>query len=535
MILPPVMTTNGVETNRPVRSASVAWFACFALLLVTIQSTATAASDNFSKAVRQVLRDYVDVEPGDVGIVVGLVDEQGSRVIGYGISGSDNPEVDGDIVFEIGSITKTFTALLLQGMIERGEMKQDDPVAKHLPSSVKMPIHNRKEITLVHLATHTSGLPRDPDNLKPRSWANGLADYTTEDLYAFLAAHTLIRDPGVKYEYSNLGVGLLGHVIALKSGTNYESLVLNRICTPLGMESTRITLTPELKGRAAIGHDGFGKPTEDMVNPTLAGAGAIHSTVNDMLKYVSANLGLTESSLTALIQETHDTRLKNKNQDGAENQGLAWVSAGDLVWHAGGTSGFAAFAGFNKKQRRGIVVLSNSSAGRGVYSIVNLLMNSDWHPDKRPVFTYTKPSAPAPPPTFVKLNATALDAFAGRYQLASKQVFNITREQDHLILLPERRGGLELYPESETKLSCPLFQFEVAILKNERGQTIGVTTTCGERDFTGTALRISSRGTEAAFRKTTAWLLTGSGLLLLIAAVLVARRHREKSLRSCLR
>jgi hypothetical protein len=291
------------------------------------------------------------------------------------------------------------------------------------------------------------------------------------------------------------------------------------------MESTRITLTAELRARAATGHDGFGKPTEDMLNPTLPGAGAIRSTANDMLKYLAANLGLTESRLTPMMQKTHEPRLKIKGQDGAENQGLAWVSAGDLVWHTGGTSGFAAFAGFNKKQRRGIVVLSNSSAGRGVYSLVNLLLNSDWHSDKRPIFTRGKLSAPQPPPVFVKLDDAALNAFVGRYQLQSGQVFNITREQNHLILLPARRGGLELYPESETKLSCPLFQFEVTMLKDDKGRIIGVTTTCGESDFTGRALRIAEHGALRSYPKTPMWLLAGGSLLLLSAFAFMARRH----------
>lgn len=361
--------------------------------------------------------------------------------------------------------------------------------------------------------------------MKPRNWANGLADYTVEDLYAFLSTHTLIRDPGVEYEYSNLGVGLLGHLIALKVGTNYESLVVERICKPLGMESTRVTLTPESKVRTATGHDWFGTPVEDMVNPTLAGAGTIRSTANDMLKYLSANLGLTESPLTLLMQKTHETRLKIKSQDGAENQGLAWVSAGDLVWHAGGTSGFATFAGFNKKQRRGIVVLSNSSAGRGVYSIVNLLLNSDWHSDKRPTFAQAKPSTPPPLPVFVKLNETRLDAFVGRYRLPSGQVFNITREQDHLILLPERRGGLELHAESETKVSCPLFPFEVVLLKGDKGEVIGVTTACGEPDFTGKATRLSPHGALRSHPKTTVWFLVGCGLLLSFAFAAMARKH----------
>src|SRR5208282_6653258 len=121
-------------------------------------------------SIRAFLEQRIKVEKKDVGIVVGLVDEHGSSIVSYGkMDDGASPEVNGNTLFEIGSITKTFTALLLQDMIERGEMKLDDSVAKYLPQSVKMPTRNGKEITLLQLATHTSGLPLLPDNAGPKS------------------------------------------------------------------------------------------------------------------------------------------------------------------------------------------------------------------------------------------------------------------------------------------------------------------------------------------------------------------------------
>src|ERR1035437_7916502 len=209
--------------------------------------------------IRAFLEQGIEVEKKDVGMVVGLVDEHGSSIVSYGkMDDGASPEVNGNTLFEIGSITKTFTALLLQDMIERGEMKLDDPVVKYLPKPAKVATRNGKEITLLHLATHTSGLPRNPENLDPKRADNPLAEYTAEKLNVFLSGCKLTRQPGAKFEYSNLGSGLLGHVIALKAGTDYESLVADRICRPLKMESTRITLTPELKARIATGHNQFG-------------------------------------------------------------------------------------------------------------------------------------------------------------------------------------------------------------------------------------------------------------------------------------
>lgn len=230
----------------------------FTMLLSAFSVRATAK--DFTDAIHAFLEHRVDVEKRDVGIVVGIVDEHGSRVVSYGrMDNGTDEQVNGDTLFDIASITKPFTGLLLQDMIERGEMKLDDPVAKYLPKSVKMPARNGKEITLFHLATHTSGLPHIAPNLDPKRADQLFADYTVEELNAFLSGYQLTRDPGTKFEYSSLGMGLLGHVIALKARTNYESLVVDRICRPLNMDSTRITLTPELKSRFATGHNQFGE------------------------------------------------------------------------------------------------------------------------------------------------------------------------------------------------------------------------------------------------------------------------------------
>ncbi|MGD0655584.1 MAG: serine hydrolase domain-containing protein, partial [Thermoguttaceae bacterium] len=149
---------------------------CFTVLLLVFSFRATA--EDFTDAIHAFLQHRIEVEKRDVGIVVGIVDEHGSSIVSCGkLDNGTDQEVSGDTLFEIGSITKTFTGLLLQDMVERGEMKLDDPVAKYLPKSVKMPTRNGKEITLLQLATHTSGLPDGPDNLDPKRADNPYTDY----------------------------------------------------------------------------------------------------------------------------------------------------------------------------------------------------------------------------------------------------------------------------------------------------------------------------------------------------------------------
>lgn len=334
------------------------------------------AQDGFADddAIKSFLHD--NFAGKKVGMVVGLVDEHGQRVFGAGSldNGTGQP-VDGNTVFEIGSITKTFTALLLEDCVARGEMDLDDPVSKYLPEAVKMPSRGGKEITPLELATHTSGLPRDVRNVVSGNRSNPF-DYTPEQLYAFLSGYELTRDPGTKFEYSNLGMGLLGLAIARKSGKDFESLVVERICSPLGMNDTRATLTPELKTRLAIGHAESGNRAAnyDFRFGGMPGCGALRSTANDLLKYVSAQAGLTQSSLTPLMEKTHVIRWTNAPGEGDKlgNVAMPWLDSQqceqtgmDLLGHAGGTAGYSAFIGFDQQRHRGVVVLFNEQDGGG--------------------------------------------------------------------------------------------------------------------------------------------------------------------------
>ncbi len=351
-------------------------FVFFALLLLATQFLAMA-QNGFTDAEAEAIQAFLRENFGNTnaGMVIGLVDERGSRVLAAGkLDNGTRQEVDGDTVFEIGSVTKTFTTLLLQDMVERDEVRLDDPVAKYLPESVKVPARDGKQITLLNLAIHTAGLPRDPSNLTPTRGLpeNAFADYNVEKLYAFLSSFALDREPGSKFEYSNVGMALLGHILALKTGTNYEALVVERICRPLKMNSTRITLTPELQARLARGHDKLGKPAPNWDFQVYDGAGGLRSTANDLLKYVSAQAGITQSRLRPLAAKTHVIRHRNSPGtvgDMHGNTAMAWFDQEvyqppgmELLGHGGGTGGYSAFIGFDKKQRRGVAVLSNHTS-----------------------------------------------------------------------------------------------------------------------------------------------------------------------------
>ena len=222
------------------------------VVILILSNTLISYGQLPTDSIRSIIRKEVD-NKRSASIIVGIIDPNGRTIISYGKANEDSSQPpDGNTLYELGSITKVFTSILLADMVIKGELKLDDPISKFLPKSVKSPIRKGREITLLDLATQTSGLPRDPDNLDSKDPANPLADYTVEQMYAFISSYTLTRDIGARYQYSNYGVGLLGHILCLAAGTDYETLVKQRICEPLKMNNTVITISSKPGAHLAI-------------------------------------------------------------------------------------------------------------------------------------------------------------------------------------------------------------------------------------------------------------------------------------------
>lgn len=299
------------------------------------------------------------------GFAVGVIDGKKVSVLGYGrISKNSQEEPRGDTVYEIGSITKVFSSFILADLAQDGVVKLNDPIQLHLPPNVTAPRRSDQEILLSHLATHQSGLPRLPPNL-PHS-DDPYANYGVDRLYDFLNAHRLRREVGKNYEYSNLGMGLLGTLLERAAGMPFEQLVVSRIAEPLKMRDTRITLTDAMKARFAPPHDHKGKPSHNWHFQALAGAGALRSTVDDLLKFAAANLGQGSPRMTGVLASCHAVR-----QEVVPDRlrvGLAWhlspLRTGSqrwATWHNGATGGYASFLGFVKETGTAVVVLSNAT------------------------------------------------------------------------------------------------------------------------------------------------------------------------------
>jgi CubicO group peptidase (beta-lactamase class C family) len=403
-----------------------------------------------------ILKDRVDDARQAVGLVACWFDGGKHRIAAYGQPGHPKDRaLDGDTVFEIGSITKVFTALLLTEMVMRGEVALDDPVAKYLPASVTMPSRNGRQITLLDLATYTSGLPRMPDNM-PAGSVNPFATYTTDQLYAFLSTHALRFEPGTRYEYSNLGFGLLGDVLARRAGTSYEDLLVARVCTPLGLNDTRITLTDSMRQRLALGHANNLSPASNWDFPTLAGTGALRSTANDMMKFVRATcFAEAGAPLGPAIELLLKTRRPTNAAD--TKVGLGWflLTGNDdvVVSKDGMTGGYAAFVAFSTRLKSGAVVLSN--AANSVNDIGLHLAN--------PAFSI------AQYPPVVDVDPGVLASYEGVYRLSPKFTLTIRASSGRLFVRGTGQPEFELFPESNNRFFMRVVDAQGTFLRNKDG------------------------------------------------------------------
>jgi CubicO group peptidase (beta-lactamase class C family) len=440
--------------------------ACLSLFVAVAGQSAELGRAPSEAEIRQILVNRIDTQKQGVGIVVGVIDAKGRRITAYGSLGKgDKRPLDGDTVFEIGSITKVFTALLLTDMAQRGEVKLDDPISKYLPPSAKVPERAGHQITLVDLATHTSGLPRMPTNFRPKDPANPYADFTDQQLYSFLSSYELIRDIGVKFEYSNLGFGLLGQGLAQRAGTDYETLVNSRICGPLDMSSTQITLSPEMERRFAAGHSADLVTVSRWDIPTLAGAGALRSSANDLLKFLAANMGYTKTAL-APAMKTMLTVQRPTGQPFLE-AALGWTvdtrGGGEIIWKNGGTGGYRSFIGYAPRSGVGIVVLSNAESETGADDLGLHLLDARY-----PL------TIPAGSPREAAVDLKVLDRYVGYYELAPNFILSVTREADQLYVQATGQPRFAVYGKSDREFFYKVVDAQITFEGEAQGKASGL-------------------------------------------------------------
>lgn len=419
-------------------TCAIAVVAASAITLASAQAPSSSATVLGSDAdIHTILAERIEAIAGTedgVGMVVGVIGPQGRRIISYGhLNQADPRPLDGNTVFEIGSVTKAFTALLLADMVRKGEVALADPVEKYLPPDVKMPELGGHSITLADLATHTSGLPFMPDDV-PEFNESAAREYGSAQLYQFLGRCQLPRNARAHWDYSNLGYWLLGQALASRAGTDYGSLLRTRVTAPMQMTSTSITVSAKLRTRLAVGHNAILQPASPFsaasIYAAMPAAGGLVSSVNDLLKFLSVALGSERSPLTPTIASMLSTR---RLIDDETEQALGWVVIGkgdnQLVMHDGATWGYSSCVAWDPKMRIGVVVLSNQLAS--VSDIARHLL--------RPNFPLERPSLTKH--AEIDLDSAVLDGYAGEYEVKDEGIFRIARQNNFLeIQLPTSWG-----------------------------------------------------------------------------------------------
>ena len=298
------------------------------------------------------------------GIAIGVLHKSG-RVSTYcagTLEFGDGRPITEDTIFEIGSITKVFTATLAHLLEQRGELSLAGPLRVHLPDEVDIKVVDGNEITLWHLATHTSGLPRMPDN-PDDSQPNPHLGYTNAQLYKFLEVTGPQRAPG-QCEYSNIGMGLLGHVLELNQNASYQELAQQHLLEPLKMSSTSCVPRDADAGRVATAHGGLEPVGAWNLSGPFSGAGDLNSSIKDMMKFAQANVSDSDTQLHRSIRACHIPQVKNSSHG---DQGLGWqvnsTPGREVIWHNGQTGGFASYMGIQPDSGTAVVVLCNSNRG----------------------------------------------------------------------------------------------------------------------------------------------------------------------------
>ena len=323
------------------------------------------------------------------GISIGLIDENGTQFFNYGeIKKESGIEPTSDTLYEIGSMTKTFTAILTVQLQNEGLLSLDDPITKFLPEFVGSDFDKNK-ITLYHLITHTSGLVEVPLRDYPKNIIKLLLrttkgrifpprySYDTSDFLQDVSQLKLKNNPGTKFRYSNSGVGLVGKILERVTNSTYEELIKSRILNTLNMNNTTITISDNHKEKLATGYLYTGKEADPINIPAVMSAGSICSSVSDLLKFLKVNLGLEQSTLSSVLEYCKSTRIDpsfsffqkftSKLLIGVQSTeiGLGWIIGNlkniQVIQHSGGTEGFSTTMMMNLQEKTGIVVLSNAA------------------------------------------------------------------------------------------------------------------------------------------------------------------------------
>ena len=403
-------------------------------------------------------------------IAVAIVGE--TSATSFACSAESGPvELKEDSLFEIGSITKGLTGLLLADMVRKGEVKLDDPASLHARPGARLPTRGGRHITLRDLVTHTAGLPRLPPGFRPADWRNPYASFTEDDLYAALARTQLASDIGATSAYSNFGFMWLSEMLARRAGKPFAQLLAERVLEPLGMRDTRIVLDAEDEKRRVQGHD----VAYDAASPwdlpaSMAGVGGVRASIRDMRRLAEALAGRRSTPL----DETIELALTPLHRRGESQVGYGWLlreqDGAVRAMHGGGTGGFSSVIAFDRRAKVAVVLLADSVARFD--DLAEHLID---------------PRSPLrPPPPAVALEpGIALADYEGRYALASDFIVTVYARRGRLYSQATGQGPVVMRAWDKDRFVVVGVAAEVVFARNSEGRVTSLTLKQGGRDTRG--------------------------------------------------
>ena len=371
-----------------------------------------------------------------IGVIRG---DQQTLTVHLGDAGYGNPPND-DTVYEIGSVSKVFTGLLLADAVNQATVQLEQPAQELLPDGVTMPKGKERGITLLDLSTHASGLPRISNNMPDLESENPYENYSSKLAYEFLNEHKLEREPGSKREYSNFAVSLLGHLLCAKAGKSFDELLEQQITSPLGMKNTRVELSDSMQKHLAKPFLSKGHPTTNWTFADMPGAGGIRSNTTDMLKFVRANLQPPENEIGKTLKLAFKKHRAGQGND--FSMGLGWNLArdGSTRWHNGQTAGYHSMLMVNQKLKVALILMTNTGTmevDQLAEQIIMLLMGKFPKPRK---FEDAKEVA-----------EEIMQRYVGRYELAPGFMLTVSLKDGELMVGATNQPTLQVFAKSETE------------------------------------------------------------------------------------
>jgi serine-type D-Ala-D-Ala carboxypeptidase/endopeptidase len=416
------------------------WLLAFAVAWANAFPPKGVCQEDLRPQISILVQPYLEAEMV-VGGSIGWIKGQQSDWMGFGrLSLQEPASPAAQTIYEIGSITKVFTGILLADAVVQERLDLDQAFVAAVDPAYPVPHSTQSKITWRHLATHTSGLPRMPDNFRSKIPEDPYVDYTPADLFQYLHQHELMANPGDRWQYSNLGFGLLGQLIADQSNAAYEQVLVERLLKPLGMEDTALQLNADQQRRLATPHDADGQPVHPWHFQAMAGAGAIRSNIQDMLTFASSQLTPPPNDLGKAIDLAWKIHQESLG-DGSFATGLGWLVAkdGNTRFHNGQTGGFHSAVFLNRQLNQAVVILANSATGEIdllAEDLFRLLAGQEVKPRDFP-----KP---------VPVSADSMQRLAGKYQLIPGLVFSVDVVDGKLMVGLTGQPSLRVYPQTET-------------------------------------------------------------------------------------